>query len=80
MPRYFFNLAECGTLVPDVEGKDLPGEEAVLHQAIVEARGLMSAEILGGTLCLGCRIDVTDATGDTILSLPFKQAVEVRGL
>lgn len=79
MPRYFFHLHECGTLLEDEEGVELPDLTAARRAAVKNARDVMCGEINRGTLCLGCRIEVRDSHGVTVLELPFREAVEISG-
>lgn len=80
MPRYFFHLYECGNLIADDEGRLLPDEASIQRAALKEARHVMAAEVQAGKLCLSCRIDVIDEHGRPVLTLPFKEAIEVTGL
>lgn len=78
--RYFFHLHECGTLISDEEGQELVDRAAIREQAIKEARHVMAAEVQEGRLCLGCCIHVLDENERPVLTLPFKDALEVTGL
>jgi hypothetical protein len=49
-------------------------------RAIREARSIMSSEVAAGKLCLSCHIRVEDARGATLLTVPFREALEVTGL
>jgi hypothetical protein len=80
MPRYFFNLHECGTLVRDDEGREVRDDAQLRQLAVREARQLMAAEITEGKLCLSCRIDVLDEDGRPVIVVPFREAVTVTGL
>jgi hypothetical protein len=80
MPRYFFNLHECGTVVRDEEGREVSDAAQLRQLAVKEARQLMSAEVTGGQLCLSCRIEVLDADRRAVLVVPFREAVAVTGL
>jgi hypothetical protein len=80
MPRYFFNLHECGTVVRDEEGREVSDVAQLRQLAVKEARQLMSAEVTGGQLCLSCRIEVLDADRRAVLVVPFREAVAVTGL
>lgn len=81
MARYYFNMYECGTqLVPDEDGIEVSGPEAIREQAVREARGVMAAEIMEGNLCLGCRIDVYNENRQLVLTLPFRDAVKLSGI
>lgn len=79
MPRYFFLLHECGTVFDDEDGVELDDLEAAHAVALKSARDLMCGEISRGHLCLGCRIEVRDGRGETVLELPFRDAVQVTG-
>lgn len=80
MARYYFNLEECGQVVPDEEGIERDNLEAVRAEALRSAREVMCAELNEGRLCLSCHIEVRDETGATVLTLPFKDAVTISGL
>ena len=78
--RYFFHLHECGTLLSDEEGQELADAGAARNQAMKEARSVMSSEVQAGKLCLSCCIEVVDEAQRPVLTLPFKEALEVSGL
>jgi hypothetical protein len=80
MPHYFFHLYECGTIIPDDEGRELSGITDIRAAALREARQVMSAEVQGGKLCLSCRIEVLDENQRPVFVLPFKEALTVTGL
>jgi hypothetical protein len=80
MARYFFHLHECGTVVRDEEGQELPSLLSLREAAVREARSVMSGEVLAGRLCLSCRIEVTDENQQLIEVVPFKEALELTGI
>lgn len=80
MPRFFLNLDECGVRSIDDEGFEAAHHEAARTAAIDAAREIMASEVRAGKLCLSCRIEVTDAEGEIVLTVPFKDAVMVSGL
>ncbi|WP_260598129.1 DUF6894 family protein [Sphingomonas endolithica] len=80
MARLFFELNECGTVTGDVEGQEVADLDAARAKAIAAARDIMAAEVLSGKLCLSCNIRVTDRDGETLLLIPFKDAVTVSGM
>ncbi len=80
MARYFFHLHECGTVIRDEEGHDLVGIDAVRREATLAARALMAAEVQEGRLCLGCCIEVRDARGEVVLTMPFRSALTISQL
>jgi hypothetical protein len=78
--RYFFHLHECGTVIPDEEGRELAGHDAVRQAALAAARDLMAAEVQAGRLCLGCCIQVTDESGRVAVTVNFREALTLSGL
>ena len=78
--RYYFDLQECGKLIPDDEGRELPDATAARDVALKEARTVMAAEVQEGRLCLACHIDVLDQDRRPVLTLPFKQALAITGM
>lgn len=80
MARYFFDLHECGTVTADDEGREWPDLAAARAEALRTAREMMCAEVKEGRLCLTCNIEVKDAAGAIVLSLAFRDAVEISGL
>lgn len=79
MTRYFFNLHECGDVTSDNEGLECGDISAIEEEAIRAARGIMSAEVAEGRLCLSCRIEVRDEAGALVLTVPFNDAVTIAG-
>ena len=59
---------------------DHPDIGSVRLSAIQAARDIMAAEVKAGQLCLSCHIEVFDAEGLQVLTLPFKDAIGVTGL
>jgi hypothetical protein len=80
MPRFYMHLHECGTTVEDPEGQDYVDLDAAIRFAEKTARGIMSAEVIEGRLCLSCRIVIVGEAGDEVGSVPFRQALVVSGL
>lgn len=78
MPRYYFHVRD-DISAQDEEGLELPDLAAARETALEAARDMCCADIKQGWLDLDCRIDVTDEKGETLLSITFGQAFEVRG-
>jgi hypothetical protein len=81
MPRYFFHLYECGTMIPEDEGRELSGPGSIRDIALREARDVMAGEVKAGSLCLSCRIEVMDDVDemlrvDATLSKPQRVLTE----
>lgn len=80
MPRFFFNLHECGTTVEDEEGRICESIDEAREKALCDAREIMCAELKDGKLCLACRVEVLDERHVVLLEVPFADAVEISGL
>lgn len=76
MARYFFHLRDGDKLLPDdTEGEELPDLEAVRVYAIESARDLLSeAAFSGKAASLHQQIEVVDASGRTVLTMPVGNA------
>ena len=61
------------------EGSEVSDLTAARSKAIREARGIMCAEVAEGRLCLGCRVEVADAQGSVVLTVPFSEAITITG-
>lgn len=76
MPRFFFNLRN-EISVEDKEGQVLPDSEHAREVAVHHARGIMSEDVKDGRLILRDEIDVVDEKGETVLTLAFRDAIEI---
>jgi hypothetical protein len=76
MPRFFFNLRD-DVSVEDCEGKDLADADMAREMAVSYARGIMSEDVRDGRLVLRDEIDVVDEQGARILTLPFRDAIDI---
>ena len=77
MPRYFFHLYDDIDSI-DEEGTELPDIAAATKHAITQAKDMACAEVLKGHLSLRHRIEVTDEAGMVLLTVRFKDVVEVQ--
>lgn len=78
MPRYHFNIRSGFGFIADEEGLELSSDQDARMQAISGARSLLSAEMLEGRLDLSGQIEVTDDTNGEVLTVRFRDAVNVR--
>ena len=78
--RVYFHLNECGVVVADEDGVELPDVATARQRALESVRDVMAGEVRAGRLCLSCRIDVQDADGQLLFSLPFRDALVISGL
>ena len=79
MPVYFFHLRDGADVLLDPDGRALSGPEAVEACALAEARALIGDEAGLGRIRLDQRIEVEDAEGRVVHSLPFDRAVVISG-
>jgi hypothetical protein len=77
MPRFYFHVHGASGSTPDEQGRDLPDLEVARREAVKGVRSLLSADIVDGRLDLRSLIQVTDECGNVLLTIPFRQAVEV---
>jgi len=75
--RYFFHLRYGEDVLLDPEGVDLPDTGIIASRAMHEARSILSHEAIAGRLRLDQRIDVEEADGTIVHSLPFCDAIEI---
>ena len=80
MARFFFDVINGTGLVQDDEGQDLPDLPTARDVAIEGARSIIEEEVSLGVIDLSGRVEVRDAGRQTVMSIPFRDAVEVRGL
>lgn len=76
MRRFFFHLVDGTDTLLDPEGQLLP-DDSVRGVALIQARDCMAGEVRMGRLDMRQRIDVLDKAGNTVLSLPFDEAIEL---
>ena len=79
MPRYFFDVNECGLITSDEEGSVHADLAAARVQAIKVARGILAAEVAMGRLCLACTVEIRDPARTLIDTVPFRYAIEITG-
>ncbi len=77
MPLYFFHLRNGADLMLDDEGRDLEGPAEVAAIALLEARSLMSQDVLNGEISLNQRLDVEDEQHNLVYSLSFDNAIAI---
>jgi hypothetical protein len=71
---YFFHLSDGSDRLLDVEGQELPDLDAAKAFALLCARDTLSHEMRQGVLNLRIRLDVADAAGAVVHTLPLKEA------
>jgi len=78
MARYYLHINNGGGYSEDTEGQELPDLAAARMAAIEGVRSLLSEEARQGQLDLSGTIEIADADGNILLSVPFSDAVELR--
>jgi hypothetical protein len=78
VPRFYFHLYNDMVSCDD-EGKEFPDRAAAQQQALTYARAMAAVSVREGHLDLSHRIDVTDQDGGIVMSLPFREAVDIQG-
>ena len=61
----------------DEEGQDLPDLGEVHASALAGIRSLLASEVDEGSLDLNGRLEITDAAGNPVRTVPFAEAVQV---
>jgi hypothetical protein len=60
------------------EGTELPSLTAAKSEALIDARGLMSAAILEGDDISGRSIEICNEAGELLFTLPFSETIKPR--
>lgn len=76
MPTYYFHVAD-DLYAEDSEGRDFPDVEAARRCAIEGCRDLAASCVRQGHLNLDHRVEVRDAAGNEVLSVSFRDAIEI---
>ena len=77
MALYFFHLCDGPNHLLDLEGQELPDLDAAKAFALLSARDTLSHEMKRGLLNLCVRLDVADAAGAIVHTLPLEQAFRI---
>lgn len=75
MPRYFFHIRQGDEVFADDEGEELADLSAVYTEAVESARELTADDVAQGRPPEPRMFEVTDEHGNTILTLPFEDAI-----
>ncbi len=77
MPRYRFNIHNGIGFVEDEEGRDLPDLDAARAEAVKGIRSILTEDVDQGRMDLCGRIEVVDDSGQSVLVIPFEEAVRI---
>ena len=75
MQKYFFHIFDASGETIDEEGNELPDDTAARKWAIEGIRSIISEEVLNGMIDLLGRVEITDGTGNPVITVPFDEAV-----
>ena len=76
MPRDHFHLRDRSGLTEDVQGRELADLVKASERAIREARAIICDDVRQGRIDLRGMIEVTDGSGQVVLTVRFSDAVE----
>ncbi|TGX52177.1 hypothetical protein E5A73_15330 [Sphingomonas gei] len=79
MTHYYLNIINGTGFVGDHEGEEFPDLAAARRKATESVRSILSDELKSaGLIDLKGRIEIADQQGSIVLTLPFREAVELR--
>jgi hypothetical protein len=76
MAHYHLNIRHRDRFYLDEEGEDIPSEIEMTVRAVETARDLIGTPSFTIPDWLDCTLEVTNEAGETVLILPFAEAVE----
>jgi hypothetical protein len=80
MTRYFLHIHNSHGAAEDDEGTTANSLSEAREHAVAGIRSLLAAEALNGEMNFKGRIDISDEAGKVLLSVPFTDALSVKGL
>ena len=79
MPQFYLHIYNDHGDAEDDEGLEAPSLAVAREKALHGIRSLLAAEVENGSFNLAGRIDIKDARGEVLLTVPFNEAVDVKG-
>lgn len=80
MPQFYLHIYNDHGDAEDDEGLEVPSLAVAREKAVQGIRSLLAAEVENGSINLDGRIDIKDPRGAVLLTVPFKEAVAVKGV
>jgi hypothetical protein len=80
MTRYFLHIHDSHGDAEDDEGLEARSLSEAREHAVAGIRSLISAEATNGEINFKGHIDISDQAGKVLLSVPFADAIAVKGL
>lgn len=75
MRCFYFDVVDREGECIDEDGLELPDLGSAQAQAIDGIRSILSSDVRDGSICLSGHVRVRDEAGDTVLTIPFSEAV-----
>jgi hypothetical protein len=79
MPRYYFHIHNGLGVTRDEEGVERDHLEAARAEALAGIRSILKDQVGMGQLDLAGSIEIEDAAGRLLLSIPFRDALHTVG-
>jgi hypothetical protein len=80
MTQFFLHIHNSHGEAEDDEGLEAESLSEAREKAVAGIRSLLSAEAANGEINFAGRIDISSEAGDVLLSVPFSEAIAVKGL
>jgi hypothetical protein len=78
MVRFFLHVRNGNGFIPDEEGHELEDETAARAEAVKSVRSIISDEASSGIIDLTGQIEIADARGARVLTVPFAEAFQLK--
>lgn len=75
MPTFYFDVIVRGKRISDYEGSVLPDFVAARHEAIEDARSIMSNAVIEGLDVSSRVIEIRSESGNVLAAIPFSDAI-----
>jgi len=76
MPQFFFHFGEANGFEPDEEGLELPDLDAAYLEAFEAAKEMWGEAIRSMRNPSRQQFEISDADGNTLLIVPFREVME----
>jgi hypothetical protein len=80
MTQFYLHIHNSHGGAEDDEGLDADSLSEARKKTVHGIRSLLSAEAANGEIDFNGRIDISDGSGEVLLSVPFVDAITIRGL
>jgi hypothetical protein len=80
MPFYHLHLSNASIEATDQEGIEVNDLAEARRRAVEGIRAFLGHELMKGTLDLRGRIDIANDTGSVVATVPFADAIVIKGL